>query len=415
MLNFAKEALYGWLQLFASGFDEKTIDGMKKLNIFEFYLNDVGHPAICASTIAEAAAKAGMAPTIHCPSNYKGKLRAHIVKSLPQNDAKELFIIHWLKAIATLTKIFRRETGESLYLLYTTGLMGAFVLFFSTLSGTKSKIVIVSHADLEDVYPDSKGPFWQAKRFISRYVFVEPFLYMLARMKNIYFASNCDTLIEKNARTFGMKNNFTLPIPHSLDVPLHPARAPRRILYIGDSTRQAKGLAYLPALVAFAQKNAPGLVFINQIGFSHPPKDMKIIRAVDELARLARTHKKNVKTLVRTSTRSEYMRAIADCDAVLMPYSRKYYQTSVSGVFSEAASAGKWCIVPSRTWMSRQKKKYCRISEFEDYSPQSMLNAIARCKNVSVNGKTVRRQVKAWRKEHSPENFIKVLLKKTGS
>jgi len=378
-------------------------------------MNDVGHTAICARTIADAAAAAGIKPTIYCPANYDGNLYEYMDKTLPPLDSKELFIIHWLKAIVSLTNIFRLEKNKNLYLLYTSGLMGAFVIFFSKLlSGTKSKIVIVSHVGLKDVYPDSNGIIGQTKRFIARYVFIEPYFYMLAHMKNIYFASNCDTLIEMNARTFGMKNTFVLPIPHSLNVPLHSNHIPSRILYIGDSVRLEKGLIYLPELIMLAQKKMQHLIFINQISFSGTLKNAKIIQAKDELTKIARKHKKNVKFIVKNLGRDEYIQAIDDCDVVLLPYRRSFYQTSVSGVFSEAVSAGKWCIVPSRTWMSRQKVKYSQVSEFESYDAESMLNAIMRCRNIHVDENTTSMQIKAWRKEHSPENFIRVLLEKTG-
>lgn len=129
----------------------------------------------------------------------------------------------------------------------------------------------------------------------------------------------------------------------------------------------------------------------------------------DEVADLARTAAElGATALPGALGREAYGRALADADLVLLPYVARTYRRRGSGIFSEAAAAGKPLVVTDGTWMAEQLRAGLAAGEvFAELTPWSVATAV--CRAIRRYPELLARAAAlapAWRSGHSAAAFL---------
>ncbi len=169
--------------------------------------------------------------------------------------------------------------------------------------------------------------------------------------------------------------------------------------------RSEKGIFDLIAAIIALEElgKADGLSFVIQCN----TKDPTIDRACGDLAR----RKFDSVMLVRTPLRSDQYKALlAGADAVLLPYTRHVYGARSSGVFIEAAGAGKPLIVTADTWMSDELNRFGAGITCPERDPTALAQAIFDLAAIFPDNQRAALAKKPtcldW---HSPKALIEVL------
>ena len=117
--------------------------------------------------------------------------------------------------------------------------------------------------------------------------------------------------------------------------------------YLGDA-RDEKGFGALPAMVAAAGGGGPNPVSLVSQGYTaFDNTDPAMLVALQLLRR-----KPGVSLVERSLSSSDYNRYLLDSDCILVPYDAQNYAARSSGIFAQAAAAGKPAIVPGGSWMA---------------------------------------------------------------
>lgn len=170
------------------------------------------------------------------------------------------------------------------------------------------------------------------------------------------------------------------PIPHtdsleyvSSDHPALPARRPGYVRFVSlGNARDEKG--YLEILQAIrllreSKTALDGLEFVLQS--NHPQADV-----AEAIAEFSHDLPPNV-TLLRDALDTDAYRALLkSADVVLAPYWRSIYEGRTSGVFLEAAAAGKPVITTRDTWMSDEMARHGAGLLIGDRSAEELARAI---------------------------------------
>lgn len=85
----------------------------------------------------------------------------------------------------------------------------------------------------------------------------------------------------------------------------------------------------------------------------------------------------NVDTIQGELTGEQYIKALSDMDAIILPYQRSYYKGHISGVFLESIVSGRPVIIPADTWLEYEAKRFgIGYETFESGNTTSLLMAI---------------------------------------
>jgi glycosyltransferase involved in cell wall biosynthesis len=163
-----------------------------------------------------------------------------------------------------------------------------------------------------------------------------------------------------------------MPIPHtSADAVPGPAHGPRmRFTSLGNARDEKGFVEILDAIrMLHAESGLDDMEFVLQSNDAQPD----VQAAIDAFARQGLPHV----TLLREALSPEgYAAELAASDVVLVPYWREIYQARTSGVFLEAAAAGKPVIATRDTWMSDEMGRYGAGILVDDHAPRAIADAI---------------------------------------
>ena len=136
-----------------------------------------------------------------------------------------------------------------------------------------------------------------------------------------------------------LRNIYNLPIPHTYKKKYNYKKKTKFIkIWFPGKLRDEKGVNNLRSIL-INNKNYDKIKF-------YCDKELKI------------KHKYNFfYTKLNNLSSKKYLDHFRKMDVILLPYSHKSYKYRTSGIFIEAVSLEKICIVPDHTWMSQIYKK----------------------------------------------------------
>lgn len=201
-------------------------------------------------------------------------------------------------------------------------------------------------------------PFW--KRSLHPYFRAQP---VAARTLRRAMGERFCLLADGEALARDLAAGFGIPCTH-VPVPVDPevlpaagppSSAPAQLTlgYLGDA-RGAKGFQLLPALISRVLA-ARDVRFLIQC----PPArggETDAQREIERLKQLRPLYGDRLTLIEERLTREGYRTALSAMDIVLVPYTAPQYLYSTSGVFAEAAAAGKPTVAPAPSWMNDELK-----------------------------------------------------------
>ncbi len=203
---------------------------------------------------------------------------------------------------------------------------------------------------------------------------------------------------------------FPIPLtgrqPSKIACNASPGAAHRvRFVSLGGA-REEKGIFDLIAAIIELEERgmAGGLAFAIQGNTTDPAIDA----AIDDLAR---RNFESVELIRAPLPSDQYKALLARADAVVLPYTRQVYETRSSGVFVEAAGAGKPMIVTADTWMSDELCRYGSGMVCPEREPSALARAILDlAAGLSEYQRAARAKQPACLDWHSPNALIEVLM-----
>ncbi len=163
-----------------------------------------------------------------------------------------------------------------------------------------------------------------------------------------------------------------MPIPHT-SADAAPRAAPHermRFVSLGNARDEKGFVEILDAIrMLHADDGLDGMEFVLQSNDAQPD----VQAAIDAFAREGLPH---VTLLPEALSPERYAAELAAADVVLVPYWRDIYRARTSGVFLEAAAAGKVVITTRDTWMSDELERYGAGILIDDHDARSLAQAI---------------------------------------
>jgi glycosyltransferase involved in cell wall biosynthesis len=172
-----------------------------------------------------------------------------------------------------------------------------------------------------------------------------------------------------------------LELPNPMDVsalvaatPAPPKPGRPTIVYQGH-TSALRGLHFLPDIIERCATLAPRPHFVVQIQSSDPAANNPLRPTLERLERLAGD---DLRLVHGELSAADYFELLAVADIILLPYSPTFYGVGSSGVFTEAASAGKVVVVSQGTVPARQGREYSLgVVAASQWTPAAMAEAVA--------------------------------------
>jgi glycosyltransferase involved in cell wall biosynthesis len=172
-----------------------------------------------------------------------------------------------------------------------------------------------------------------------------------------------------------------LELPNPMDVSAlvttaaAPARPGRPTIVYQGHTSALRGLHFLPDIIERCAKLSPKPHFVVQVQSREPAANNPLGPTLARLDRLAGDDL----TLVNGElSAADYFNLLAGADIILLPYSPTFYGVGSSGVFTEAASAGKVVVVSPGTVPARQGREYALgVATAAQWTPAAMADAVA--------------------------------------
>jgi glycosyltransferase involved in cell wall biosynthesis len=154
-----------------------------------------------------------------------------------------------------------------------------------------------------------------------------------------------------------------------------PAKSGRPTIVYQGHTSALRGLHFLPDIIERCAKISPRPHFVVQIQSNDPAPNNPLRPTLDRLAKLAGDDL----TLVNGElSATDYFSLLAAADIILLPYSPTFYGCGSSGVFTEAASAGKVVVVSQGTVPARQGREFALgVVTASQWTSAAMAQAVA--------------------------------------
>jgi len=214
----------------------------------------------------------------------------------------------------------------------------------------------------------------------------------------------------------------TAPIPVGvglLDLPLPTAVRRRDVVsigYLGDA-RPAKGFHLLPGLVESVLESGAAVRFLIQCAPNASDRGGdSSAGAVKALRALAEKWSGGVELVEGSISESDYARAFARVDIVLLPYLHTNYLAATSGIFAEAVALARPVIVPRKTWMSAELARAGSGFEFDPMVAGDLFDKVVRAvREYPELEEKARRLAPAWRAFHNEDMLASVLLAESGA
>jgi glycosyltransferase involved in cell wall biosynthesis len=146
------------------------------------------------------------------------------------------------------------------------------------------------------------------------------------------------------------------------------------VAFLGQ-TSKLRGFHHLPPIIAQAVQEWPALRFVVQVQ-SRPAALREKLEAV--LQALDRLAGRNLRLIEGALSSSDYFSLLGEADIVLLPYAPQFYGHCSSGIFAEAAAAGKVIVVPAGTVGAGQAAAYgLGVVVAAGWNPPSLGAAVA--------------------------------------
>lgn len=397
---------------------------MKKLIILDYFFGEgIGHFERYDLSIANEALRQRIKTEIWCPIGKEQadsdlvqcRLKAPSRRTWKDKGSFKRLL---LKAVSVIPRtiefrsIFKNDIYrdsvilipeiENLFYLY------LLPIFFGTLrTAVRPQIVIIIRRDMARDWGYLAYLFPNLCRLLTGLS-----MNYLGKRKNVSFVSDSD-LITEELRREGNIRISTVPIPHL--PPRHKESSAKAggkgkviIGYFGGA-RLEQGFDLVPATIKGAFEEAyPDLIinFIVQTG--HEDGKGRMGKAFVELSRLKEAWPERIEIMSGYLTSEEYEKQMSRCHIILIPYRREEYGNRTSGILTEAIACGAWSIVPSGTWMAKQKEKYEKIITFDELDAKTLVDAIGLCLklNKEIDADEINRQIDNWYAFHSPSNYL---------
>ena len=260
-------------------------------------------------------------------------------------------------------------------------------------------------------YLNARMHFNEVRGFTSGIEFL--YRHALSRLKErcpgVAFVCDTETLSQEYQKMSGIPVTV-LPVPQGESCHLSPetGTATKRnlnILYIGNLS-PLRGSDYIPEIARSVLLTFPNVEFTIQIhGDPNSDYAKRVMTLPEELS-------SRVRFLTGALPPEEYARTMGSADIVLLPYAPSFYRWASSGVFAEAASAGKVLVVSPDTNMSKWALQYgIGAVVAEDFTPVSFSKALGEAVQsyLFLKSKSLA-ACKAFIEEHSAKSFLDKLL-----
>lgn len=380
-----------------------------RLFIIDQTLKDFqGHHFEYAAAIAEAAQAQDVAPVVVANRHYEvtGAETAEVVpwfqNSWHETSGEYRF---WEETLDFLRN--RGVTAQDIVLIHTVSLeeFHQIVDFYETLLWGEAAVLptvyVILRRDPEEYTPDALAAL-QTK---LRHAFEVPDL-----AHRLVLCTDTEPLREAWSAALN-QSVLTLPIPFRHNLVDRYARerkanAPLQIVYLGDA-RVEKGYQHFPPVVQalWAGHIQTGRVEVTlQSNFNTPKGEGDVPQARLKLQRYPR----GVTLLKEPLKPEDYYAVLAKADIIVLPYDPERYARRSSGVMNEAISAGKVTVVPEGTWLALQGAPDRTVT----YEHPSGLAAavLAAVENFESLSRGARAYQPLYRKEQSPEAFVRMLI-----
>jgi len=195
-------------------------------------------------------------------------------------------------------------------------------------------------------------------------------------------------------------------------------RSPRRFRPDGDavtigfvgSCRANRGFLLVRSAIEQVLRNAPRPChFLVQAG-GNPGIPNDIFMA--EVQGMWAMPREKVSVVIEIASTADYYALIHDCDIVLLCYDPDYYRYEPSGVFAEAATAGKVMVITEGVSMAREARHFrTGYTTVADFSAPSLAAAITRAlADYPALAERSRASAVAARAFHNADNLLAYLV-----
>ena len=386
---------------------------MKKLVIIDYFFKDNkwddGKHDIA---IAEEAIKQGIETVVLCPKLNAELVPSFVEKSLrfPSKGRHGLlwYFIEIVSRSFELRRLWKKHKNEKETSFFISTIDDHFFvsLYFSLFCfHLQPKIFVMMRRGLNEYAIRSQNVLTRFKIRV-----LAPIMLFLHSRKNIVFCSDSELIVANLIRQ-GLHNSVTLPVLLRITAGnIRRSGNETVITYVGGA-RFDKGFDLLPFVIEKLIHKE--IKFVIQTYLQGDEKKEIIISARKSLLAFSKAYPDKISLIDTPLTELEYSALLKQSDIVLMPYRKMFYGEGISGIFAETVAVGAWAIVPSKSWMSVQRKKYDKIVEVDELTSDEIVLAIERClKNEGkVNNAAIHKQILSWRTFHSAKTFIELLNK----
>lgn len=148
------------------------------------------------------------------------------------------------------------------------------------------------------------------------------------------------------------------------------------IVYQGH-TSPLRGFHFLPDVINRCSRISPRPRFVIQVQNRASAPSNGLGPALAQLDKLAATPGSRVRLVEGALSPDDYYALLGQADIVLLPYAPTFYGVGSSGVFTEAASAGKVIVVSPQTVPARQGTEYgLGVVSAAKWEPAAMVDAV---------------------------------------
>ena len=269
---------------------------------------------------------------------------------------------------------------------------------------------ILLRRDLDEISGDAPG----FQRFVA---YLKGFAGLGFAPETVRFFSDTEELSEHYTTVTGIPFT-TLAIPFDQDAmrtalaarPPKTADEPLIVGYLGDA-RPEKGYQFLPNLAAALTQPhlSSGKVRLRlQSNFHFPGGETP---AMPEARRALEGFGPAVELLYDPLDQAEYYRQLADIDIIVLPYLAERYRRRSSGIFVQAAAAGKLIVAPSGTTMAAEARRHamenCILYETPEDLPAAVAQAIDRHDGLRTAATNYQER---WCAANSPAALVATIL-----
>jgi len=260
-------------------------------------------------------------------------------------------------------------------------------------------------------YLNSRMHFNEVRGFTPAIEFL--YRHALSKLKercpNVTLVCDTETLSDEYQKMAGIPVKV-LPVPQGRLQELSPdnrnANKPTlSVLYIGNLS-PLRGADYVPEIAENALNTFPEIEFtIHVHGDANSPYGRKLMS-------LPNTLSPRVRFLTGALSPAEYAQTMAAADIVLLPYAPSFYRWASSGVFAEAASAGKVLVVSSGTNMAKWAAAFdLGAVVANDFTAAAFSSALEEAiRNFALLKQKAQTARPSFTQEHSAKGFLDQLL-----